>query len=421
MKRNYLIMIMLGAFLMSPNDASAQFLKKLGQAVKKSVEQSLGINNAKTQGSESQQQTVKKGKYVIKADTTTAEGMFDVGADMLSLSTHRHRNNSYRDEQVQGWTEEEFEELEQHGNRLIIQSAENGYLPAQKVIYKSVIFNNSKETTSIDPIAISYMEKAAEGNDSDAIVAMLYLMWNYCVGNNGKINMFMNPGDITARYVGPVDLKKSRYYLEKILANEKATDRFYDDGAYLSDNGMERKGAEWCLNELNKKIGDRASKDLTNGLAKKIVGRWKMSIYDGITSVYTFNSNGTFTAHHTYKAPAVKQGWIAQFDTSGNWGIEGTDAVAMTTKKRLLNDKMTYSGNNPEFVRAYRKIQADAGFASNTLYEMVRNCDGGLDYLGTVYAPNYIKVSEINNTTIKGRFIQYHQISGKNAQLVKVK
>ena len=52
---------------------------------------------------------------------------------------------------------------------------------------------------------------------------------------------------------------------------------------------------------------------------------------------------------------------------------------------------------------------------------MVRNCDGGLDYLGTVYAPNYIKVSEINNTTIKGRFIQYHQISGKNAQLVKVK
>ncbi len=45
MKRRYLFMIMLGAFLMTPNDASAQFLKKLGQAIKKSVEQSLGIEN----------------------------------------------------------------------------------------------------------------------------------------------------------------------------------------------------------------------------------------------------------------------------------------------------------------------------------------------------------------------------------------
>ena len=81
-------MIMLGAFLLSPNDASAQFLKKLGQAVKNSVEQSLGIekkepqNNSVVNGN-TIQQTITVSKEVEdllkKAESGDAESMYKLG------------------------------------------------------------------------------------------------------------------------------------------------------------------------------------------------------------------------------------------------------------------------------------------------------------------------------------------------------
>jgi hypothetical protein len=218
--------------------------------------------------------------------------------------------------------------------------------------------------------------------------------------------------------VGPKDLKKSRYYLEKILANEKATDLFVDWSKFLSDFGMEREGAEECLNELNRIIGDRPYRDLTNGLSKKIVGRWKMSIYDGITSFYTFNSNGTFTAHHSYRSPQLKQGYTIRFDTTGKWLIEGRKNVRLTTMKRYLNLKGSYTGPLASERAKMKKMLADKDFFILVVNEVLQNSSGGVHYIGWSTS-NYLSVSEINSTLINGDFETYR--GNKKVRLLKVK
>lgn len=426
MKRNVFIILLLGSFFMVSYDVDAQSLEDLiGGDPQTRIQQNAyeEVHDTPKKNGKNKKNYNRKAKFVLRADTTTAEGMYVVGVDMCDKGSGE--NTSLYD-----WTFEEKKALRVQGSNLIYKSAAKGYSPAQKLVCEDIIYTFTYHPNpDMDKIAISYLEKAAEGNDAYAVDAMLYLMWNYYVGQETNVfgdktydlHTFRVTSTHSGRFVGPVDLKKSRYYLEKILANKVAADEFIDDHFYIIRSGgncMGREAAEWCLNELNKKIGDRATIDLTNGLAKKVVGRWKMNIYDGITSVYTINSNGTFSAHHTYKAPATKQGWSFQFDTNGEWHIGGTNTLSLTTKKRYLNHKITYNGSSQYDKRTYLKLQSDKNFAGLVLDEAVRSCEGGVHYHGWMET-NYLKISEIDNKKMNADF-SFYTYKKKNIQLIKL-
>lgn len=310
-------------------------------------------------------------KFVFRNDTMTAEGKYKAANEAFLICYERN---------IDGWKDRDYIRLKKLGNDLLMRSADNNYAPAQEQIGYQTIFQNAPNPN--DQIAIKYLEKLAERNDSWSVDPMLYLQKNYLVGAVDENNLYRNGQETSgrARFVGPKDLKKSRYYLEKIMSNETALKAYYGGGGL---SGV--KGAERDLNDLNKLIGDRAVKDLSNGIAKSIIGRWKMNLYDGITSYYTFKTDGTFRATHTYSEPAI-WGVSITFDVVGTWQLTDSYGIKIHVTERGLNPRAKLITAGPvqkKFINDWNRGSNDEKVLATA--ELVRSAPGNLNYIGWLH------------------------------------
>lgn len=327
-----------------------------------------------------------KEKFVLDVDTTTAEGKYEAAAKL------------YSQKNLAGWSNDDYEELRSLGFNLLKNSAAADYAPALYTMGR-LIFSNDPDPVN-DRMYLKSFEKLAEKSGSQAIEAMLYLQKNYMIGANNIDNTYMNPQGLNgkARYVGPVDLKKSRYYLEKILANESALKYYVRKGG-----GLGRQGAELDLNDLNKAIGDRPYKDFAGEISKKIIGTWKMAVYDGITSIYTFRSDGTFKATHTYTYPQLSSGVTVKFEVTGKWRINNNNSVELSDYNRFQNIKASCTSNDFYVRRTVNKLNAPGDDKYAIISDMVRQCSGNLNYIGWM-EHNTFSGLVFSNNQMKGSY-----------------
>lgn len=327
-----------------------------------------------------------KDRFVLDVDTTTAEGKYEAAAKL------------YSQKNLAGWSNDDYEELRSLGFNLLKNSAAADYAPALYTMGR-LIFSNDPDPVN-DRMYLKSFEKLAEKSGSQAIEAMLYLQKNYMIGANNIDNTYMNPQGLNgkARYVGPVDLKKSRYYLEKILANESALKYYVRKGG-----GLGRQGAELDLNDLNKAIGDRPYKDFAGEISKKIIGTWKMAVYDGITSIYTFRSDGTFKATHTYTYPQLSSGVTVKFEVTGKWRINNNNSVELSDYNRFQNIKASCTSNDFYVRRTVNKLNAPGDDKYAIISDMVRQCSGNLNYIGWMEHNTFSGLAFSNNQ-MKGSY-----------------
>ncbi len=340
--------------------------------------------------------------FTIEADTTTAEGKYSAAGEIYSAA-----------KSLRGWSQQEIQRLRDLGFILLIESAEDGYTPAQKLLWKQIIFNNDPNVEN-DKLALKYAEKVAEGTGEDAIDALLYLQKNYLLGPNNINNSYRDAQTMEgkARYVGPKDLKKSRLLLEKIMANESTLKYFVRKGG-----GFGRRGAELELNDLNKAIGDRPYKDFAAEISKKIIGTWKMAVYDGITSIYTFRSDGTFKATHTYTYPQLSPGVTVKFDVTGKWCVNKNNSIETSDYNRFQNIKASCPSNDYKARRSVNILNAPGDDKYGIITDMVRQCSGNLNYIGWM-ENNTFSDLEFSNGQMKASYNTWNIF--KNVTLTKV-
>ncbi len=331
-----------------------------------------------------------KEKFVLDMDTTTSEGKY-----LAAIKIRSTKN-------LPGWSDDDYQQLYASGFKLLIESAEGGYTPAQIILWKLLIFNN-KPNEQLDKLALKYAENVAEGTGEEAIDALLYLQKNYLVGSNNINNSYRYPqtSEGTARYVGPKNLKKSRLYLEKILANESALQYFIRE-----EGGYERKGAELELNDLNKAIGDRPYKDYAAEISKKILGTWKMVVYDGITSIYTFRSDGTFKATHTYAYPEISSDITIKFDVTGKWCVNKDKDIEISDYDRFQNIKASCTCNHYEHKNIVNILNARGDDKYDILFHLIRQASGNLNYIGWANN-NYFSNLEFSDGQVKASYAAY--------------
>lgn len=332
-------------------------------------------------------QILYKEKFVLDVDTTSSEGKYKAASKLYSAKN------------LTGWSHDDYQQLYDLGFKLLIESAEDGYTPAQILLWKQIIFNNDPNVEN-DKLALKYAEKVAEGTGEDAIDALLYLQKNYLLGPNSINNSYRDAQTMEgkARYVGPKDLKKSRLLLEKIMANESALKYFVRKGG-----GFGRRGAELELNDLNKAIGDRPYKDFAGEISKKILGTWKMAVYDGITSIYTFRSDGTFKATHTYTYPQLSSGATVKFDVTGKWHINKNNSVEISDYNRFQNIKASYTNNDFYVRRIVNKLNTPGDDRYAIISDIVRQCSGNLNYIGWM-EHNTFSGLVFSNNQMKGSY-----------------